>query len=148
MSNIDLKVFNAINDLKNGYNCTQSVFRQYCKDLNFSEEIAMKIATGFGGGMRIGHTCGVITGAIMVLGLYFANYDKNENAKEETNQIVREFTNEFLSIHPSTCCKVLIGYDTGTIEGREKAAELGIFKEVCPKLIETSIRLLEKRINP
>lgn len=141
------KIKQAQEDLQSGYNCAQSIFRQYYKELGISEDLAMKISTGFGGGMRRGHTCGVITGAIMVLGLYFADYKNNDNAKKDTYKIVRGFTDEFLTIHPSTCCKELIGYDTGNEEERAKASELGLFKELCPKFIETSIILLEKRIN-
>jgi hypothetical protein len=35
----------------------------------------MRIAAGFAGGMRIGETCGAVTGALMVLGLRHASAD-------------------------------------------------------------------------
>lgn len=52
------------------HNCTQSVLMSFTQSLKLDDETAFKIATAFGGGMKSGITCGVITGGLMVLGLF------------------------------------------------------------------------------
>lgn len=52
------------------HNCAQSVLMAFSQDLKLDDETAYKIAVAFGGGMKSGITCGVIVGALMVLGLY------------------------------------------------------------------------------
>ena len=52
------------------HNCTQSVLMSFTQSLNLDDETAYKIAVAFGAGMKSGITCGVITGGLMVLGLF------------------------------------------------------------------------------
>lgn len=41
----------AIAKFLEGYNCAQSVFYAYCDDLGFDKNDALKMASGFGGGI-------------------------------------------------------------------------------------------------
>ena len=52
------------------HNCTQSVLMSFTQSLKLDDETAYKIAVAFGAGMKSGLTCGVITGGLMVLGLF------------------------------------------------------------------------------
>lgn len=52
------------------YNCAQAVLIPFAKELGMSEDMAFKLASNFGSGMKIGSACGAFTGALMVLGLY------------------------------------------------------------------------------
>lgn len=52
------------------HNCAQSVLMSFTQSLNLDDETAYKITTAFGAGMKSGLVCGVITGALMVLGLF------------------------------------------------------------------------------
>ncbi len=52
------------------HNCTQSVLMSFTQSLNFDDQTAYKIASCFGAGMKSGMVCGVVTGALMVLGLF------------------------------------------------------------------------------
>ena len=59
----------------------------------------LSIAKGFGGGMKIESTCGAITGAIMVLGLYIKD-------EEKLNQGIHDFFELFNKrYHDSIDCK-------------------------------------------
>lgn len=51
------------------YNCAQSVLVPFAKECGVTEEQAYKVGAHFGAGMKIGQTCGAITGALMVLGM-------------------------------------------------------------------------------
>ena len=65
-----------------GYNCSQAVLSGYAGQFGLDEETAMKISSGFGGGMgRMADTCGAVTGAFMVLGKYGQN-SPDPDAKE------------------------------------------------------------------
>jgi C_GCAxxG_C_C family probable redox protein len=141
------KAESAKNDLANGYNCSQSIIRQYCEELNIPEELAVKVASGFGGGMRRGHTCGVISGSIMVLGLKFGAGNPDPETKEKLYKMVRSFTDDFMAVHNSTCCKELLGIDTGTDEGRNTASKLGLYKSLCPVFVETAVLLLDDKLK-
>ena len=70
---------------KNGFNCSQAVFTTFAVDLGMSEEMALKVATQFGGGARKGEMCGAVSGALMVLGMKYGHchYDAlEEKAKK------------------------------------------------------------------
>lgn len=56
-------------DTDRHYNCAQSVVIPFSEDAGLDEEMAYKVAAGFGGGMRTGSVCGAITGGIMALGI-------------------------------------------------------------------------------
>ena len=107
----------AIQLFEEGFNCSQAVLGAFSKDLNLDQEMALKIATGFGGGSRNGELCGAVAGALMVLGL-----------KEEQGSIV---------------CKDLLGYDLSKPEEYQILVEQGKFKTDCPKYISCAIELLE-----
>lgn len=49
-------------------NCAQAILRTYAPELGLSEEMAAALAGNFGGGMKCGKTCGVISAGLMVLG--------------------------------------------------------------------------------
>ena len=52
-----------------GVNCAQCVLCSAEEYIGIDRETAMKVASGFGGGMRCGEVCGCLTGAIIALGL-------------------------------------------------------------------------------
>ena len=50
------------------YNCAQSVLLPFAPDFGISVEQAYRMGAHFGGGMKMGSVCGVITGGLMALG--------------------------------------------------------------------------------
>ena len=67
------------------HNCAQSVLMSFTQSLNLDDETAYKIAVAFGAGMKSGLVCGVITGGLMVLGLF------GVDAQEDTQALVKYF---------------------------------------------------------
>ena len=51
------------------YNCAQSVTVPFADVVGLDEDTMYRMAANFGGGMKMAATCGVVTGALMVLGL-------------------------------------------------------------------------------
>lgn len=133
-----LKVFGC------GFNCSQAVLSVFCEEFNCDKELALKIATGFGGGMRKGEVCGAVTGAIMVLGLKYGHYIEGDTeTKSKAHALTSEFIRRFEDKYGTIICKKLLGYDLSNPEEYTLLNEKGMFKSMCPKFIEDAIGILE-----
>lgn len=130
----------------NGYNCSQSVIASFTDLLNVSEEVALRMASGFGGGMgRMQETCGAVTGAFMVIGFLRGKYKEgDEEAKELTNKLIQEFSRRFAELNGTINCKALIHFDLNTEEGRKEADKADVFKKKCSNFVIQAVDLLEE----
>ena len=138
----------AENYFCNNFNCSQAVFATYATELGLSEELALKIATQFGGGARKGEMCGAVSGALLVLGLkygYFHAEDTEEKAR--AYRIAENFMNRFIEEKGTVVCRELLGYDLTKKEDAEKIKELGLFQTICPEAIRCATILVEQVIN-
>lgn len=126
-------------------NCAQSVLLSYSGEFNIDEMTALKIASGFGGGMAMGKTCGAVTGAYMVLGLKVQSEGKTiQEIKAESKAAVRKFNELFMAKHGSLKCKKLLGVDISTPEGAAEANEKNLFDSVCTELVASAAEILEE----
>lgn len=133
------RIEEAVETFKSGFNCSQSIISTYAPELGLSRELALLISSGFGGGLgRTGEVCGVVTGAIMALGLKYGYTVFSNEAKEKVYSIVRDFITRFKEKNNSILCRELLGADINTPEGREKA------HTICPKLVRESAEILEE----
>jgi C_GCAxxG_C_C family probable redox protein len=125
------------------YNCAQTVFSLFAEDLGIDEKTALRISSGFGGGMACAETCGAVTGAYMVIGMKHGHASSNPEEKAHTKSLITKFNSEFRKAHGSLICKNLTGFDISTPEGSAAAKEKGVFQTKCPKFIKTACNLLE-----
>ncbi|MEA4934658.1 MAG: C-GCAxxG-C-C family protein [Lawsonibacter sp.] len=79
------------------YNCCQSVLVTFAEEMGLSEAQSYALGSHFAGGMNHGATCGVLTGALMVLGSL--GYDK-----QQALALLQQFREK----HGSTDCAVLL----------------------------------------
>jgi C_GCAxxG_C_C family probable redox protein len=142
------RVDEAVSRFAEGFSCSQAVASAFASDYGLTDEQALKVASGFGGGMgRTGGTCGVISGAVIVLGLvYGATSPKDAEAKAKTYALVQEFVAEFSRRHGATDCPELLGCDLSTAEGRERARNEGLTRKVCPAYVRSAAEILEKML--
>lgn len=124
------------------FNCAQTVFSLYAADLGLSEETALKISSGFGGGMNCAETCGAVTGSYMVIGLRHGNAISEPEAKAATKQKILAFNERFKVAHGSLICRELTGYDISTTEGNAAASAEGVFQKKCPLFVKTACSIL------
>jgi len=137
------KSVEAIENFKT-LNCAQSVLLSYAKKLELDRITALKIASGFGGGMAMAETCGAVTGAYMVLGLKIQSEGKSiQEIKGEAKVAVQKFNELFIAKHGSLTCKKLLGVDISTPEGSAKANEKNLFDLVCKELVGSAVDILE-----
>ncbi|MFW9881012.1 MAG: C-GCAxxG-C-C family protein [Candidatus Thorarchaeota archaeon] len=140
------KVEDAISTFKNDFNCAQSVLSTFSTQYGLDRNIALKISTGFGGGMgRLGNTCGAVTGAFMVIGLrYGMGINNGNSAKEKTYELIREFSHRFQNINRSLICKELLGCDISTHDGIEYFKQNSLFEKKCIQYVKNAVEILEK----
>jgi C_GCAxxG_C_C family probable redox protein len=129
-----------------GYNCSQAVLGVFAEDFGLDEELALKVSSGFGGGIaRGGDICGAVTGAIMALGLkYFSQKADIQKSKMEIYKIVNEFKKRFIKRHSSIVCRELLGCDISTAKGAAKAAKLDLHNKVCMGLVRDAVEMVEE----
>ncbi len=140
------KVEKAISSFKEDLNCAQSVLSTFSTQYGLDLDTALKLATGFGGGMgRLGNTCGAVTGAFMVIGLKNGmGTNKDTDAKEKTYQLIRTFSERFQDIHGALFCKELLGCDINTPEGKENFTQNDFFEKKCLQYVKNAVEILEK----
>ena len=130
------------------FNCAQSVFASFSKELGLDEKQALKIGGCFGSGMRKGEVCGACTGALMALGLKYGQSEVGDvDSKLKSDDLCVKFLEEFESENGSYICNELLGCDIRTKEGVEYAVENNLFTEVCPKMVESATLIVEKLIK-
>ena len=140
------KKADLINKCFSQFNCAQTVFSLFAEDLNLDEKVALKISSGFGGGMACAETCGAVTGSYMVIGMKHGHYTSDEEDKANTKMMVQKFNEEFKKEHGSLICKELTGYDISTPEGASEAHIEGVFQNKCPMFIHTACNILENKM--
>jgi C_GCAxxG_C_C family probable redox protein len=135
----------AISIFRSGRNCAQAVLTAFSDDLNFDNDFATEISSGFGGGMgRLQEICGAVTGAFMVLGIYNSRkYSNKDEIRDHTYAMIQEFNKQFNTIHDTINCRLLLGLDLKTAEGRQTMAEQNLSELVCEKCVIDSVRILE-----
>jgi C_GCAxxG_C_C family probable redox protein len=139
----------AIEAFRSEYNCAQVTLMAFANEVGLDLETAKRVSAGFGAGMgRLQETCGTVTGAFMVFGLFNSKYiQDNDERKTVTYEMIQEFSEKFKSIHGSITCKNLLNINLNTEEGMEEAREKDLFVNVCEKCILTSINLIEEQID-
>ncbi|MBN2185771.1 MAG: C_GCAxxG_C_C family protein [Candidatus Krumholzibacteriota bacterium] len=129
-----------------GFSCAQAIVSAFGEESGLDREMALKVSGAFGGGMgRMGETCGVVTGAVIVIGLKYAKTKaEDDGTKEKAYSLVREFVEKFKSQNGSTLCRELLGCDISTPEGMKYSEENKISANLCPKLVRYGAELLEQ----
>lgn len=141
------KVDEAVECFCSGAACSQAVLATYGEQFGLAREQALKLSSGFAGGMRLGETCGAVTGAFMVLGLKHAkpNCDKLDG-RTDVYAALLDFVARFEQRNNVIVCKDLLGCDISTPEGVQKATEEGRFRTICPRLVRDAAEILEEML--
>ena len=132
----------------NGYNCAQSVLGAFCEDGGLDFISALKLAAGFGGGLRCGEVCGAVTGAVMALGLRYGFYiEKDFEQKNICNAKTYEFIQKFTEAKGSVLCRDLLGADVRKPEDHLLPAARESHQKLCPDIVAAAVRILESMIE-
>ncbi len=137
------RIETAASRFADGFNCSQAVLSAYAGEFGLDDDTALKIASGFGGGMgRMADTCGAVTGAFMVLGLKYGQASSDREAKEGIYARIREFADRFQARNGSLVCRDLLGCDISTPEGLQHAKDEKLLTTICPKFVRDASEIL------
>ena len=132
---------------RSGCACSQAVLSAYGPRFGLDEDRAMRVASGFAGGMRMAETCGAVTGAFMVLGLAHCDAScRTAEGRKAAYGAIGSFAQAFRERHGSLECRELLGCDISTPEGAKAAAERGLFRTKCVELVGDAAELLERML--
>ncbi len=110
-----------------GFNCAQAVFCAFAEDFGISRTQALKLSASFGGGVgRMGDVCGVVSGMVMVLGLFEGN--TTPEGKLPYYEKVQKLIASFSEKHGGYVCRDLLA--TGD-------------KERCADFVASGAEILE-----
>ena len=137
----------AIEYFSQKMHCSQAVLAAFSEECGISEELAFKLGSCFGSGMRKGEVCGACTGAFMVLGLlYGQSHIGDQDERQRSNRINDLLMERFKKANRSYICNDLLGYDVSTSEGAQRAREEGLFTDFCPRMVASAVDILEEII--
>ncbi len=136
------KIEEAVRKFQNGFSCSQSVFSTFSEDYGLNSKTALKIASAFSGGIgHLGETCGVVTGAFMVIGLKHGKgraLSMRENAV--IDKLIVRFINEFKKRNGSIICKELLDYSVPLPSEKQQS----VSSSRCSKFVRDSVEILEE----
>ena len=142
--NLTARQRRAVECFNNNMHCSQSVLYAFAEECGITEEMAFRLGSCFGSGMRKGNVCGACAGALMVLGLLFGeSHMSDKDERQRSNQMNDEMMNRFAQANGTCICNDLLGCDIATEEGRQYARSNGLFKEFCPKMVASAVEILE-----
>jgi len=129
---LDHRISKAKDLFSGPYNCAQAVATAYADILKLDEEQIQRLVSGFGFGMGGERSvCGALTGGIFVL----SSTVKDPTNREELYDKVYYMISEFKKQNDGKLdCLQLVGKEPGQRE----------FTTICPVLVETVVRLVER----
>lgn len=82
----------AAENFLSGCNCAQSVLLAFSDETGLDDATAMRIASGFGGGMaRMREVCGAVSGMFMAAGLIFGSDDVSHEKRRRSICVCRRW---------------------------------------------------------
>ncbi len=132
------------NQFQKSIHCSQVVLGEVAEELGYDREEALRMAAPFGAGMFRGDTCGAVTGAMIAIGMKYGHFQPGDQEQDALcREKVAEFQQRFMEKHGTTICRELISYDFSQPGAFARAAESGVFLEVCPAFVADALEILE-----
>lgn len=140
----------GVENFKCGFNCAQSVVATFAEYYNLPQDVAMRIAASFGGGMgRLRMTCGALSGLFMLAGLENGSpVPGNMEARTRNYALVQELGAKFKEINGSMICAELlklrvVNATSAQVESPRPSDRTAEYykNRPCPKIIESACRI-------
>ena len=136
-------VSKAVELFERGFMCSQAVFAAFSEQFGITEKQALQIGACFGGGMSKAEVCGACTGALMVLGMKYGQYDLNDSdSRAAESEKASLFLKEFKKRNGSYICRDILGCDISSDEGRNYARSNGLYGKYCAQMVRTAAEIL------
>lgn len=135
---------------RNGCNCAQAVLLAFSDRTGLDEAAAMRIASGFGGGMgRMREVCGAVSGMFMAAGMVLG--EDGIPGREEKRALyaaIQELAARFRAENGSIICRELLA-GVATAPGGEPEARTEQYyrKRPCPELCRCAAEILDRYLR-
>ena len=115
---LELRVERAVDNFMAGYGCCQSVVAAFADIYGLDDELAKRIAAGFGGGVgRLRMMCGAVSGIVMLVGLDCGQTaGSDREGKSACYKVVQQLLAQSEAENGSLICAEILG-----LKGHEKA---------------------------
>lgn len=126
---------------KEGFSCAQSVVASLSEKYGVDRMTALRFAGLFGSGIgRSTETCGIITGACMLMGLKYARLFPDETSDIDRFIPAQEFIKWFKEQHNGCFkCRDLLGHDISSDEELDYVLDHQLFESICQKMVYASV---------
>ena len=116
-SELEARVHRAVDNFMQGYGCCQSVVAAFADLYGLDDNMAKRVAAGFGGGVgRLRMMCGAVSGLVILAGLDCGQTEGNDReGKSVCYMVVQELLAQFKEVNGSVICADLLG-----LKGAEK----------------------------
>lgn len=116
-SELEARVHRAVDNFMQGYGCCQSVVAAFADLYGLDDNMAKRVAAGFGGGVgRLRMMCGAVSGLVILAGLDCGQTEGNDReGKSVCYKVVQELLAQFKEVNGSVICADLLG-----LKGAEK----------------------------
>jgi C_GCAxxG_C_C family probable redox protein len=136
--------------LLKGFNCAQSVLLTMQELFGYPDDLVLKAATGFGGGIgNIGSLCGALSGGVMTIGLKYGRWRLEQTAeKERTYLLCAEWFERFRRRFGSANCFDILKIDLKDPETRKAYWSVETNRRRCAdETVGTAAKLLMELIE-
>ena len=132
------RIEKAVDNFKQGYNCSQSVVAAFADLYDIDHDLAVRMAASFGGGIgRMRQTCGAACGMFLLAGLETGCTDPtNREGKGANYAVVQQLAEKFKAENGSIICAELLGLKPKAPTPSEPEARTAEYykKRPCPEL--------------
>ena len=140
----------AKNNFLNGMNCAQAVLCAFCDRCGLDRDTALKLASGFGGGIaRQREVCGAISGICMAADLIRGPGEgADKAAKDEHYAFIRGLCDAFREETGSIICRELLGLAPKQSDSPVSEARTAAYyrKRPCAELVALAAKILSEHL--
>ncbi len=132
------------------YNCAQAVVAAFCDKINIDFDIAVKLASSFGGGVgRLREICGAVSGMSIIAGLLYGYHSPHDiSAKTAHYKLIQQLAQEFKEEFGTIICRELLGLSARADSPvPDKRTQEYYEKRPCVHIVAKATEILEKCIN-
>ena len=145
------KAEKAKQNFLSGMNCAQAVLCAFEPECGLDHETALKLASGFGGGMaRMREICGAVSGMFMAADLIFGpGASSGKTAKDSHYAVLQKLADQFRRETGSIICRVMLGLDQNGPDNpvSEARTEAYYRKRPCAELCALAAAILENHLQ-
>ncbi len=150
---LENRIQRAVELFMQGYGCCQSVVCAFADLYGLDEEMAFRIAAGFGGGVgRMRMMCGAVSGLVILAGLECGQTrGEDREGKAACYQLTRQLLDTFKQRNGSIICAELlqmqgVNAETNTAQPDERNAEYYRVRP-CARKVESAARVFAEYID-